>query len=153
MPYQSSFTFIKKLNEALPKVLTKDCIKAWHCTGKLHKSIQFELWKLFHLCNMYIIILSSGFINTRYVKLLRPNSSPKSFINFALALQGMYHVQTIWIVERYCLVCINLKARKLSCSCLGSTLTAQTTPERIYNPITAMGFSAMFTFQLDDTKR
>ena len=26
-------------------------------------------------------------------------------------------------------------------------------PERIYNPITAMGFSAMFTFQLDNTKR
>ena len=25
--------------------------------------------------------------------------------------------------------------------------------ERIYNPITAMGFSAMFTFQLDNTKR
>ena len=26
-------------------------------------------------------------------------------------------------------------------------------PERIYNPITAMGFSAMFTFQLLNTKR
>ena len=26
-------------------------------------------------------------------------------------------------------------------------------PERIYNPITAMGFSAMFIFQLDNTKR
>jgi hypothetical protein len=26
-------------------------------------------------------------------------------------------------------------------------------PERIYDPITAMGFSAMFTFQLDNTKR
>ena len=26
-------------------------------------------------------------------------------------------------------------------------------PEGIYNPITAMGFSAMFTFQLDNTKR
>ena len=26
-------------------------------------------------------------------------------------------------------------------------------PKRIYNPITAMGFSAMFTFQLDNTKR
>jgi hypothetical protein len=26
-------------------------------------------------------------------------------------------------------------------------------PERIYNPITSMGFSAMFTFQLDNTKR
>ena len=26
-------------------------------------------------------------------------------------------------------------------------------PERIYNPITAMGFSAMFTFQLDNTNR
>ena len=26
-------------------------------------------------------------------------------------------------------------------------------PERIYNPITAMGFFAMFTFQLDNTKR
>ena len=25
-------------------------------------------------------------------------------------------------------------------------------PERIYNPITAMGFSAMFTFQVDNTK-
>ena len=28
-----------------------------------------------------------------------------------------------------------------------------TPPERIYNPITAMGFSAMFNFQLDNTKR
>ena len=28
-----------------------------------------------------------------------------------------------------------------------------TLPERIYNPITAMGFSAMFTFQLDNTNR
>ena len=26
-------------------------------------------------------------------------------------------------------------------------------PERIYNPMTAMGFSTMFTFQLDNTKR
>ena len=26
-------------------------------------------------------------------------------------------------------------------------------PERIYNPITAMGFSAMFTYQQDNTKR
>ena len=26
-------------------------------------------------------------------------------------------------------------------------------PERIYNPIMAMGFSAMFTFQLDNNKR
>ena len=26
-------------------------------------------------------------------------------------------------------------------------------PERIYDPITAMGFSAMFTFQLDNTNR
>ena len=26
-------------------------------------------------------------------------------------------------------------------------------PERIYTPITAMGFSAMFIFQLDNTKR
>ena len=25
-------------------------------------------------------------------------------------------------------------------------------PERIYNPITAMGFSVMFTFQLDNTR-
>ena len=29
----------------------------------------------------------------------------------------------------------------------------QVMPERIYNPIMAMGFSAMFTFQLDNTKR
>ena len=28
-----------------------------------------------------------------------------------------------------------------------------TVPERVYNPITAMGFLAMFTFQLDNTKR
>ena len=28
-----------------------------------------------------------------------------------------------------------------------------TLPERIYKPITAMGVSAMFTFQLDNTKR
>jgi hypothetical protein len=27
----------------------------------------------------------------------------------------------------------------------------KTVAERIYNPITAMGFSAMFTFQLDNT--
>ena len=31
--------------------------------------------------------------------------------------------------------------------------TCVVVPERIYNPITAMGFSAMFTFQLDNTKR
>ena len=30
---------------------------------------------------------------------------------------------------------------------------SQDLPERIYNPITAMGFSVMFTFQLDNTKR
>ena len=29
----------------------------------------------------------------------------------------------------------------------------QTMPERIYNPIMAMGFSTMFTFQQDNTKR
>ena len=28
-----------------------------------------------------------------------------------------------------------------------------TVPKRIYNPIMAMGFAAMFTFQLDNTKR
>ena len=33
-------------------------------------------------------------------------------------------------------------------------IKSQTTmPERIHNPITAMGFLAMFTFQLDNTKR
>jgi hypothetical protein len=32
-------------------------------------------------------------------------------------------------------------------------MTKEFLPERIYNPITAMGFSAMFTFQLDNTKR
>jgi hypothetical protein len=31
-------------------------------------------------------------------------------------------------------------------------LNFKTWPERIYNHITAMGFSAMFTFQLDNTK-
>ena len=30
---------------------------------------------------------------------------------------------------------------------------SQTWPKLIYNPITAMGFWAMFTFQLDNTKR
>ena len=29
----------------------------------------------------------------------------------------------------------------------------QSMPERIYKPIMAMGFLAMFTFQLDNTKR
>ena len=33
------------------------------------------------------------------------------------------------------------------------TSVSSTQPERIYNPITAMGFLAMFTFQLDITKR
>ena len=32
-------------------------------------------------------------------------------------------------------------------------LLYRTMPEHIYNPITAMGFSAMFTFQLDNTKK
>ena len=32
-------------------------------------------------------------------------------------------------------------------------VTNPSLPERIYNPIMAMGFSAMFTFQLDNTKR
>ena len=31
-------------------------------------------------------------------------------------------------------------------------LACKMLPERIYNPITAMGFSAMFTSQLDNTK-
>ena len=31
--------------------------------------------------------------------------------------------------------------------------TINSMPESIYNPITAMGFLAMFTFQLDNTKR
>ena len=31
--------------------------------------------------------------------------------------------------------------------------TRQSMPERINNPIMAMGFSAVFTFQLDNTKR
>ena len=32
-------------------------------------------------------------------------------------------------------------------------LVYNTMLERIYNPITAMGFSAMFTFQMDNTNR
>ena len=36
---------------------------------------------------------------------------------------------------------------------LGGYLMKITLPERIYNPITAMGFSKMFNFQLDNTKR
>ena len=32
-------------------------------------------------------------------------------------------------------------------------MVLMTVTERIYNPIMAMGFSAMFTFQLDNTKR
>ena len=35
--------------------------------------------------------------------------------------------------------------------CRGNELL--TWHEHIYNPITTMGFSAMFTFQLDNTKR
>ena len=35
---------------------------------------------------------------------------------------------------------------------LAIQIQIQVVPERIYNPITAMGFSAMFTFQLDNTK-
>ncbi len=33
------------------------------------------------------------------------------------------------------------------------SIISVSSPERIYNPITAMGFSAMFTFQLNNTKR
>ena len=33
------------------------------------------------------------------------------------------------------------------------SLFQTTRPKRIYNPITAMGFLAMFMFQLDSTKR
>ena len=33
------------------------------------------------------------------------------------------------------------------------TLNMEILPQVIYNHITAMGFSAMFTFQLDNTKR
>ena len=36
---------------------------------------------------------------------------------------------------------------------LRTNMSDDTLPERIYNPIAAMGFSAMFTFQLDNTKR
>ena len=34
-----------------------------------------------------------------------------------------------------------------------SSFHGQKMPERFYNPIRAMGFSAMFTFLLDNTKR
>jgi hypothetical protein len=38
------------------------------------------------------------------------------------------------------------------CTLIANVQAGQTLLERIYNPITAMGFSAMFTFQLDNTK-
>ena len=36
---------------------------------------------------------------------------------------------------------------------ISQLFSEDTKPERIYNPIMAIGFSAMFTFQLDNTKR
>ena len=45
---------------------------------------------------------------------------------------------------------------KVATNCISGNrhyYTLYTMPERIYNPIMAMGFSAMFTFQLDNTKR
>ena len=36
---------------------------------------------------------------------------------------------------------------------VGENLNFSSMPKRIYNPITAMGLSAMFTFQMDNTKR
>ena len=39
---------------------------------------------------------------------------------------------------------------KVCTDCLTNVVSR---PQRIYNPITAIGFSAMFTFQLDNTKR
>jgi hypothetical protein len=53
MPYQSSFTFINELYEALPKVLTKDCIKAWHCTGKLKAyNLSYESYFTYAICTL-----------------------------------------------------------------------------------------------------
>ena len=34
-----------------------------------------------------------------------------------------------------------------------NSLFRKTVPARTYNPLTTMGFSAMFTFQLDNTKK
>ena len=42
---------------------------------------------------------------------------------------------------------------KIAKQSLRYSIYIRTVPEGIYNPITAMGFSAMFTFQLDNTKR
>ena len=52
MPYQSSFTFINKLYEALPKVLTKDCIKAWHSLGNYIKAynLSYESYFTYAIC-------------------------------------------------------------------------------------------------------
>ena len=57
---------------------------------------------------------------------------------------------------------LNIEQHKVAFKCrarvfivfAGDCITSvKTMPERIYNPITEMGFSAMFTFQLDSTKR
>ena len=56
---------------------------------------------------------------------------------------NIYNGITIWYYEELLRLHIVVKVRS----------TRQSMPERIYNPITAMGFSAMFTFQLDNAKR
>ena len=49
----------------------------------------------------------------------------------------------------YLMQVIGMAIQRGSSACILETVT----DERIYNPIMAMGFSAMFTFQLDNTKR
>ena len=48
-------------------------------------------------------------------------------------------------------ICRSIDNLKYVKECVSSE--KMTMPKRIYNPITAIGFSVMFSFQLDNTKR
>ena len=62
----------------------------------------------------------------------------------------MSHISLTSIVELYTTL-VSLVTQNIQRILRGVSEESQ--PQRIYNPIMAMGFSAMFTFQLDNTKR
>ena len=61
---------------------------------------------------------------------------------------GLFHISA---ETTECLI-FSKTFQKVACFLLVAFVLA-IMPERIYNPITAMGFSTMFTFQLENTKR
>ena len=145
-----------KVNNFLNSItldITNQCSQEfkWFLWCLLHLVLYFHLY--FHLCSLILVryfFIKQWFWNHSWWKW--------SYQLYICCLERMFEASCTKILKKtYCpWITINKPPnRPLSPNWQISTRLSHNPirPKRIYNPITAMGFSALFTFQLYNTKR